>query len=174
MNDSIDEKVGYQSGHILSRNSREGFAERTLKNLVHIEQTRKWPEPADVHVVTQLILSMLGFVVIQWERGTFDSQLASRFQQALNTSLSDFGTPALRDMKDNYHKKCTTVRVLVRHLRNAVAHARFIFSDDSRYLEDVAIKFLDENTKTGETWEATIDGTELRGFCVRLAGCIPS
>jgi hypothetical protein len=172
MNDRMDEKVGYQPGHILSRNSREGFATRTLKNLMHIEQARNQSEPADVHVVTQLLLSMLGFVVIQWERGVFDSQLSLPFQQALSTTLVDFGAPALRGMKDNYSKKCTTVGALVRHLRNAVAHAGFIFSNDSRYLEDVAITFFDQYTRTGETWEATIDGPELRKFCVRLSGFI--
>lgn len=151
MNLDLDERLGYQPGHILSRNSREGFAARTLKNLAYIEQARKLPSPADVHVVTQLILSMLGLVVIHWERGAFNSKLASRFHQALNSSLNDFGVPVLRDMSDQYQNQCTTVRVLVRHLRNAVAHGRFIFSNDSRELEEVAIRFFDENTRTGET-----------------------
>src|SRR4051794_9423391 len=108
----IDERQGYQSGHILSRNSRSGFAQRTLKNLSYIEQTREQSAPADVHVVTQLVLSMLGLVVIQWERGAFDTYLASGFRRALGTSLKDFGGPSLDDMRDNYKNKCTTVGTL--------------------------------------------------------------
>jgi hypothetical protein len=173
MVEPIDEKLGYQPGHILSRNSREGFVVRTLKNLTYIEEARRGANPADVHEVTQLMLSMLGLVIIQWERGAFDPHLASRFQQALNTTIADFGGPLLRDMRDNYHRKCTTVRALVRHLRNAVAHGRFIFSNESRAMDDVSIKFFDENSRTGETWEATIDAPELKEFCVNLARRIP-
>jgi hypothetical protein len=41
MTEQNDEKPGYQSGHNLSRNSREGFAERTRKNLVYIEKAEE-------------------------------------------------------------------------------------------------------------------------------------
>jgi HEPN pEK499 p136 len=173
MTPDLDEQAGYQPGHILSRSSREGFAERTLKNLAYIEEARAGGEPADVHVVTQLVLSMLGLVVIQWERQAFDSALASGFQRTLQKDLHQFGGPALHGMQDNYAEKCKTVGVLVRHLRNAVSHGRFIFSGESRNLEDVSIKFFDEYRRTGETWTATIDGVDLREFCIRLARSIP-
>jgi hypothetical protein len=174
MTRDLDEQGGYQPGHILSRSSREGFAKRTLKNLAFIEAVRAGDEPADVHVVTQLVLSMLGLVVIQWERRAFDSALASGFQRALQTDLARFGGPELHGMQDNYAQRCTTVGVLVKHLRNAVSHGRFVFSGESRALEDVSITFFDENRKTGETWTATIDGVDLREFCIRLARFIPA
>jgi hypothetical protein len=163
-----DEKPGYQPGHILSRNSRERFAERTLKDLFYIEKAEE-RIPPEVHKVTQLVLSMLAIVVIPWERGAFNAGLAGYFKEALNTTLVDFGGPNLHDMRDNYKKKCTTVGRLVKRLRNAVAHGAFIFSNDSLDLEDVSIQFFDENRWTGETWEATIEGVELRDFCLKLA-----
>src|SRR2546423_3959836 len=105
---------------------------------------------------------VITWACLQWERRAFDSALASGFQRALQTDLHQFGDPTLHDMQDNYAEKCTTVGVLVRHLRNAVSHGRFIFSGESRNLEDVSIKFFDEHRRTRETWTATIDGVDLR------------
>jgi hypothetical protein len=49
-----------------SRNDAFGFAQRTRKNLAYIEKT--FAEGADVHVVTQLVVSLLGLVVFPTER----------------------------------------------------------------------------------------------------------
>ncbi len=57
----------------VSRNQGKGFAQRTRKNLDHIRQVYN-SSPHDhlaareVHVVTQLVNSLLGIVVVPYER----------------------------------------------------------------------------------------------------------
>ena len=60
---------GYQPFKLPSRNNPSGFAERTRKNLELIE--RAYSVGADVHVVTQLMLSLLGIIVFPWEHDSF-------------------------------------------------------------------------------------------------------
>jgi len=48
------------------RNDAVGLAERTRKNLVYIETA--FVAGADVHVITQVVNSLLGLVVFPWER----------------------------------------------------------------------------------------------------------
>ena len=51
---------------LASRNDSLGFAERTKKNLLHIEHA--YESGHDVHVVTQIVTSTLGLIVFPWER----------------------------------------------------------------------------------------------------------
>ena len=46
------------------RGTSEGFAQRTRKNLLYIEEASR--SGADVHAVTQIVNSLLGLVVFPW------------------------------------------------------------------------------------------------------------
>jgi hypothetical protein len=48
-----------------SRNAVSGFSERVRKNLLYLNLAKK--SGADVHVVTQLITSLLGLIVYPYE-----------------------------------------------------------------------------------------------------------
>lgn len=50
---------------LASRNDSRGFADRTRKNLLFIEQA--YESGNDVHVVTQIVTSSLGLIVFPWE-----------------------------------------------------------------------------------------------------------
>ena len=52
-----------------SRNAPKGkgIVERTLKNLEYIQDAHARND--DVHVVTHLVTSLLGLVVLPWEKG---------------------------------------------------------------------------------------------------------
>ena len=47
------------------RNTVWGFSARTLKNLAYLDAARD--EGADVHVVTQLVTSLLGLIVFPYQ-----------------------------------------------------------------------------------------------------------
>ena len=51
---------------MISRNEAMGIVERTHKNLVYMRNARK--NGADIHEVTHLFNSLLGLIVIPWER----------------------------------------------------------------------------------------------------------
>ena len=60
-------------------------------------------------------------------------------------------------------------RLLVRRLRNAVAHGHMRFSSDSRLLEEVFVEVADFKPDTEEPyWIARIQGRELRSFCLKF------
>ena len=51
---------------MISRNEPMGTVERTRKNLVYMRNARK--AGADIHEVTHLLNSLLGLIVVPWER----------------------------------------------------------------------------------------------------------
>jgi hypothetical protein len=53
-----------------SRNESEGFAQRTRENLEFITHAKQ--QGSHVHVVTQLVNSMLGLVIFPWEAAVLD------------------------------------------------------------------------------------------------------
>ncbi len=141
-----------------SRNDTLGFAERTRKNLLHIEAA--FASGADVHVVTQLVTSLLGLVVFPWERG---------FQEhAKEAPLGDLiakGWPRWK-MKG---VRCDTLGELIRVLRHSVAHGNIRFSSDSRRIEDISIEF--ENCPPNRPdllWYGSISAVDLRTFCLEF------
>jgi hypothetical protein len=135
-----------------------GFAYRTRRNLEQIEADARAGE--DVHVVTQLIVSLLGLIVFPWEH-QFDLSINSLSLE----SLSKEGWPDWKIIKGS----CDTVGDLIRHLRNAIAHRRLHFSSDSRVLEEVMIRFSDSKSKNTEPyWSAEISAKDLRTFCLKF------
>ena len=154
---------------MISRNDAMGIVERTRKNLVYMRNARK--SGADIHEVTHLFNSLLGLIVIPWEREL-------KGLDVLDTSMDDLydqGWPNVDILLDEYPVKTKTLKVLVKHLSNAVAHGRFRFegigssSADSR--EPAEIKLIVGDEKKGKNkydirrWEAEIRGEDLYEFC---------
>ena len=146
------------------RNDPLGFAKRTLKNLENIE--RALSVGADVHVVTQLMLSLLGLVVFPWEKQSFE--------RLAQWPLDTFVYRSAPGMKwnitcDTYPRRCNNYKELLYHVRNAVSHRHVVFSSNSRDINEVSINFSDEDPSRRERqWSADISAVDLREFCVEL------
>lgn len=137
---------------LASRGDSLGFAERTKKNLLHIEHA--YESGQDVHVVTQIVTSTLGLIVFPWE------QMAdSRIRGTSITTLDELGWPKWAETKPS-----KGLGQLIRNLRNALAHGNVQFSSDDREASNVAISFMSEN---GD-WQATILAHDLKKFCLRF------
>lgn len=154
---------------MISRNDAMGIVERTQKNLVHMRDARKNGD--DVHEVTHLFNSLLGLIAIPWERELTGLDV-------LDVSLKELygrGWPNINILLDEYPDKTNTLKVLVRHLRNAVTHGRFRFegiesaSADSREPSEIKVVVEDRRTvrKTRDVlrWKAEIKGEDLYQFC---------
>ena len=145
-----------------SRNDALGFAARTRKNLEHI--VRGFNTGEDVHVVTQLVNSLLGLVVFLHERKIVESIATMRLDE-----LERRGWPRIVVTKG----ECLTLGALVYHLRNAVAHGLIKFSSDSRFMAEVTITIEDRKPRQPQSyWGATMSASDLREFCFRLADLV--
>jgi hypothetical protein len=140
-----------------SRNDTLGFAFRTRKNLNYVVDA--YARGEDVHVVTQLAMSLLGLIVYPKER-----QLVKRVESLKLRDLEADGWP--RWNIEAGHSE--TLGEFMRMLRNAIAHGHVLFSSEGREMEDVAIVF-ENHTKFSEvTWRASIDSLGLKIFCDRF------
>jgi hypothetical protein len=144
---------------LASRNDSLGFAERTRKNLKYIEESFK--TGADVHVITQLVNSLLALIVFPWER------LFLEHVQTL--SLADL----TRDGWPRWEIKsgsCDTLGQLIRYLRNGIAHGNIQFFSDNRYLNEVILEIANYPKPQASipNWSAQIRGDQLREFCLRF------
>lgn len=141
------------------RSTSLGFAQRTLRNLEYIENAGG--NQAQVHVVTQTVLSLLGLVVFPWAEG-FDFSVRNLDYQ----TLTNQGWPCWSVSLGH----SDTLGELIRHIRNAVAHRRIAFSSDSLDSPDVEIQFEDApSTAAAPNWRATIRADGLQQFCLRFA-----
>ena len=154
-----------------SRNSSVGFARRTRKNLMKV--IRDFNEGEDFHVVTHLVNSLLGIVVVPKER-YFGIELLSLTLEEI--SRNDWPKwDILLDEPKGKQEKTENLDVLVAHLRNATAHGRFTFTGDSetRNLEEVWLVVEDRPSKRAKiNWRAMIGGKELLDFCLKLCDLI--
>lgn len=142
----------------VSRGHALGFAGRTRKNLEAIEEA--FNKGKDVHVVTQLAISLLGLVVFPWEKN-----FANRVKNLKLETLVQEGWPRW----EIFIGHCKTLGDLVRRLRNAVAHGHMDFSSDSRLMEEVYIVVEDYKKNANEPhWRARICCKDLRNFCLRF------
>ncbi|HUB19622.1 MAG TPA: HEPN family nuclease [Acidobacteriaceae bacterium] len=150
-----------------TRNEALEFAKRTRRNLAFIENAAK--EQADVHVVTQLTLSLLGLVVFPREKMLF----AHAEKVTIDKMIAE-GWPRWSISKDDRrHDRTTNLKVLLERLRNAICHARIVFDSDSRSINDVSITVEDGPRPKGGSafeadWIATISAADLRTFCYRF------
>ena len=146
----------------VSRNDAIEIARRTERNLRHIksEFDRKG-EDSRVHVVTQLVNSLLGLVILPRERYLEIQNESTKLKE-----LSTHGWPEWNVSKG----KADTLAELSWHVRNAAAHGRIAFSSDSRYLHEVMITVEDSPDKGKSiNWRAEIKGDDLYDFCLRFA-----
>ena len=144
-----------------TRNSTLGFALRTRKNLDFVKDAFENGE--DVHVVTQLVLSLLGLIVVPWEHKDTKVKVQQSLKKVVLKDLTDKEWPVW-DVKTG--KKPKTLYQLIHKLRNAVAHSDYKFEGDpdSRLLSEVVITVSD-----GSYWRAEINGQDLYQFCLRFA-----
>jgi hypothetical protein len=146
-----------------SRNRALGFAQRTRKNLKRIEEALEDQE--DVHVITQLVNSMLGLIVHPWEKKQWN-EIFERVKEQRLDMLVENGWPQFQVTRG----KCKTLGQLVRYLRNAVAHGHMTFNSDSRGINEVAIHLENFPNKNSPepNWCADIRAQDLRGFCLQF------
>ena len=154
---------------MISRNEAMGIVARTQRNLVHMRVARN--NGADVHEVTHLFNSLLGLVVIPWER---ELKGLSLLDVRMN-ELYEQGWPSVEPILDEYSVKTKTLKVFIRHLRNAVAHGSFRFegigsaSADSHEPSEVKVILWDQrkvkNKQVVQQWKAEINGEDLYKVC---------
>ena len=143
----------------VSRNDAIGVSQRTKKNLEFVKNA--FEEGEDVHVVTQLVVSLLGLVVLPWEQ--YFVELSDKVTL---DDLQGRGWPAWHVTLGS----CDTLGCLMNRLRNATAHGRLDFSSDSRFLSEVMVTVEDAWPKSKEVhWRAEIRADQLYEFCIRLA-----
>lgn len=141
-----------------SRNDSLGFAERTRENLEFISKASR--EGQHVHVVTQLVNSMLGLVVFPWETLVLDQAKQVPFETLPNDGWPQFNITL---------GKCDTLYDLLWHLRNSVAHGHMAYSSDSLSTEEVEVRFEDRKSKTAPVnWAARLGAGDLKEFCHRF------
>lgn len=141
--DLVDDRLMWKN----SRNRVLGFAERTRKNLQYVERSRSFG--ANVHVITQLTLSLLGLVVFPCADEVFVKAARSRTLDALENK----GWPKwkITEFPENIDTKRRETRLptntldrLLARLRNAIAHRHVEFSSEGRRYEEVAMTFKDQ------------------------------
>jgi len=141
-----------------SRNSTLGFAARARKNLLYIQNS--FDRGADVHVVTQLAISLLGLVVFPHERGFSD-----RAKCAKLSDLASQGWPTL----NMTGATCQTLGDLIKFLRHSIAHGQVRFSSDSRQIGEVVIEFSNKpKGKPQLHWTGSIAAVNLQALCLRF------
>ena len=145
-----------------SRNTTRGFTERTRKNL---ELARaSYHERQDFHVVTQLVNSLLGIVMVPSTR--------DHNHKALLIRLNDLGNKDWPkwDIEEKNPQKTETLQKLLEKLRNAAGHGHFEFRGDSesRSLRDVWVTVSD-GPIGNSPWSAEINGEDLYTFCILLS-----
>ena len=149
-----------------SRNTAVGLSQRTWKNFELVMKARDVDKDKyDFHLVAQLLNSLLGLVIVPWANHKDD-----KLWNAKLAELEEMGWPAWRFNKK--YKKTTTLRQLLRRLRNAASHGRYSFTGDvdSRCLSKVTLVVTDACAEGKPVnWKAEIGGEELYRFCQLLA-----
>ena len=146
----------------VSRNDAIEIARRTEKNLRYIKaEFDSMGDDSEVHVITQLVNSLLGLVILPRE-----SYFELHNDEAKLMDLISIGWPEWNITKG----KADTLEELTRHIRNAAAHGCIIFSSGSRRLDEVTITIEDSpNMGKSINWRATIKGDQLYEFCLKFA-----
>jgi hypothetical protein len=145
------------------RNDPLGFARRSRENLRIIEE--RFEAIGEGHVVTQVVQSLLAYIVFPKEKKYY-ANLAHYTVQQIYGDNPPF-VQVLGDTPD--------MGELLRHLRNAVCHGLVIFhgtgpqGGDSRKLEEIFIEFADRvNAKSPIYWQILIEGVQLRSFMFNM------
>jgi hypothetical protein len=148
-----------------ARNRSSGFAQRTLKNLDFVKRRT---EQCDVHLVTQVINSLLGLLVFPFgEEEAF-------FKEFRHLSLSSVDLDVVRDalkatlpipsLTVTKFGRCKDVTGFFRRLRNAIAHKgiKFFGDPDSRFPAEVVVVLRDRRNKDAPyDWEISMTAQDL-------------
>ncbi len=142
----------------LDRGTVPGFIQRTRKNLQLIEAQHQ--DKSEGHVVTQLVNSLLGIMVLPHEQ--------SGSSNVMDMTMDSFGVKGW-PQEVLLLGRADTVREFVKHMRNAVAHGLFSFSSNSRVLGKVDITFSDRpHPKAPINWQVRFNAKQLHQFCDRF------
>jgi hypothetical protein len=151
-----------------TRGEAIGFALRTRKNLEYIRHA--FGQEEDVHVVTHLVNSLLGIVVVPKERYFEESFWSISLEELTRRGWPKWDVTI--DDPPEGGSKTETLGHLIRRLRNAAAHGRFRFGGepDSRQLSEVRLIVEDGPSRSrNPNWRAEIEGNDLFQFCLLLA-----
>lgn len=136
----------------------EGFIQRTRTNLELVE--RFYAEQSEGHVITQLTNSLLGIIIYPWEH------------EGLGPLKSmEMSTLGLEGWPDQILKlgDSKSIGEFIKHMRNAVAHGRIIFSSDSHDLGKITLTFEDRKSKHKPVeWQVSFGGKQLHQFCEKF------
>jgi HEPN pEK499 p136 len=136
-----------------SRNDPLGFAKRTLKNLEYVESTTD-PDSTEpkVHLVTQIVNSMLGLVV--FPHAAYLHPSSERLLKKLEGIRLDAShiADSWKITEDTYKEQCQTLGVLIWHIRNGASHRLVRFSCDSLDPRSVEVFVQDQRKKRASLW----------------------
>ena len=155
----------------VTRGEAIGFALRTRKNLEYVRHA--FDSEEDVHVVTHVVNSLLGIVVVPKERYFEESFWSINLEELTKRGWPKWDVTIDEPPKNG--SKTETLGDLIRHLRNAAAHGRFRFSGkpDSRHLSELGLIVEDASSRNRKpNWRAEIAGDGLYQFCLLLADFI--
>lgn len=155
-----------------SRSLSSGLAQRTIKNLRFLQEAHRGG--ADVHMVTQLVNSLLALLVfpVEKEKAFFELFAAVPLDnppdfRAVRKLLPGF--PLLPSLRVFRFERSADVKKLFRRLRNSIAHRRLEFSSDSRDLEDVYIEFTDLLPASAPDWHIALTASDVLALCLYIA-----
>ena len=150
-----------------SRRTTPGFAARTRRNLQLAKAS--FDSRKDFHVVTQLMNSLLGIVVVPWERHRREEG-KQYFESGIHQDFFEKGWPNWTFTGKEEGKESENLKDLVRNLRNAAAHGHYTFSEDpdSRCLNEVTIR-VGNGPLDSSPWSYEIRGDKLYDFCIKLS-----
>lgn len=164
-----------------SRTLSTGLAQRTLKNLNFIQKAHAAGH-AEVHVITQMMNSLLGLLVFPVKDEFHIPLKAVSLSnppdfQAVRQSLPAF--PLLPSLAVVLFGNCSDLSRFFTRLRNAISHKHLTFSGDpdSRCLSKVTLTFKDrEKWKGGSKqqrdafdWEISMNAEDLEKL-IRYVG----
>ena len=152
----------------VTRGEAIGFALRTRKNLEYVRDA--FDRGDDVHVVTHVVNSLLGIVIVPKERYFEESFWSINLEELTRRGWPKWDVTIDEPTKKG--SKTLTLGDLIRHLRNATAHGRFTFGgeSDSRHISEVKLIVEDAPSRNrNPNWRAEIAGNDLFQFCLMLA-----
>ena len=148
------------------RNDPLGFMQRSQQNLRLIEE--KYADEKEGHVVTQLVQSLLAFVVFPKAKDYY-----KRTDYLTLDDLEERGWPRPKQTIG----ETNTLGCLLRHMRNAVSHGRVVFYGggpdelNARELSEISIEFSDRPIQPKNApinWQVMIEVVHLRDFVFRM------
>ena len=150
-----------------SRNAPMGIEERTMRNLAFIDGAHRDPDTRGrVHIVTQIMNSLLGLVILPSEREGVPYKLSQDKTKLSDHYAWDWPTWELSPLNTRETK---TLGDLAKRLRNAAAHGRYTFDSDSLDPREVTITVKDKPQNAPINWCASIRADELHRFCRLLS-----